>query len=265
MEEREHSFSSVRKFVSFLSFSGTGQSLISSMIDAHKNAIVSRERKVLLYIYNGSMSVDQALKEISRSSAKYTVKGRMHKGSNSSHLVHNYFNGTAEFPTVVGDKCGQLNILSILNHNDFLNMLSSKLGIQLTFIHTYRNPFDVTAHMRKFYTKYTIDRAANNIANKFVSCDLAVEKAKKFFPVIDINFDNFVLDVPLHMKQILNFLDLEVDEDFLYACKDIVNPSLTHELDDIKWTRSSLEKINTLCNFIPYLSAYGQKALSHNL
>lgn len=100
------------------------------MIDAHKNAIVSREQLILKRVFDKSLPTSSAFKTIISASESYTNKKRPHKGSKTNHLVPNQYNGCAEKLIVIGDKHGY-GVTSYINKFSYFISISEKnLGFQ---------------------------------------------------------------------------------------------------------------------------------------
>jgi len=157
---------------------------------------------------------------------------------------------------VLGDKSSYGTALNIVNSPKFLSTVSSFLGLPIHFIHTYRNPYDVTAHMRKFYTKYSTDETVDKVIHRYNIIDKALSKVNGRAPILSVNFNYFIADPEHTLTQILNFVDLSPYSTYLADCSKIINPSLLHEASDISWSDSNLAKISGLCNSLPYLSCF---------
>jgi len=254
--KKQHSLSNLVKFVSFLSFSGNGSSLISSLIDAHKHALVSREQLLLVRLYKRTISKNHLVTSVIAHSIQYSRLGRPHKGSNSYHKVPNQYNGASGDVRVLGDKSAYGTALNLVNSPKFLSTVSSTLGLPIYFIHTYRNPYDVTAHMRKFYTKYSMDETVNRITHRYSIIDRALSLVNGHAPILSINFNHFVSDPEHTLTQVLNFISLSPYSNYLKDCSSIVKPALLHEASDVSWTDNQLSKISNLCSSLPYLSCF---------
>lgn len=254
MQEKELPFlDNLKGFVSFLSFSGNGHSLISSLIDAHKNAIVSREKLVLMRLYNEKLDRAGALRNILRGSSSYTLRNRPHKGSGTSHLVPNQFNGRADPLHIIGDKHGNGTSSYLATKPNFLQDVTKKLGLPIKFIHIYRNPYNVIAHMTKF-SKFSTRSSANKVIYRYHVVDKAIKLS--ISSVLSIKFESLINRPKLTLKQIIEFLDLPVYECYLRNCASIIKPILLSEHNEVSWEGVDMDKIKSLCHSIPYLNSY---------
>lgn len=240
------SLRNLRGIVSFLSFSGCGHSLLSSMIDAHRNAIVSREQLLLNKLYLGRIDKDKMLKAAIVSSGKYTQLGRFHKGSNTSHLVPNQSNGVSSDIHILGDKHGFGVVAYINGCSDYLSRLNSILMLPIYFIHMQRNPLDVIAHTRKFETRHSISMIAKKVESKFLLLREALKKVGKS-NYLTVSYEELVNHCDDTLIKILDFLHLDSYKGFTADCAKIVDKSKVNEWDDVNWTPLSLEIAHKLC------------------
>ena len=242
-----------KTFVSFISFSGCGHSLISSLIDAHKNAIVSREHAVLGRLYKEKITIDQVEDIITKASHKYTMKGRLHKGSNTSHKVPNQFNGMAEDLMVLGDKHGGGVISCMSSYPDFYRTVTTKLRCRIKFVHIYRNPYDVAAHTKKFYSHRSMRSVVSTTVRRFELADSALRKAKI---VISVKLEDLIYHFDYSMGNVLRFLGLDNYDGFIDDCKRILRPERLYERNDVTFKAGDKERLRNLCRSIIYLNDY---------
>jgi SAM-dependent methyltransferase len=234
---RSSKFGRVNRFVSFLSFSGCGHSLVSSLLDAHKNIIISREQKSLQRLYNQHYTKEQLFSAIAESSASYTIRGRPHKGSNTHHLVLDQYNGMAADTRVIGDKSG-FDTVKSCQDTKFLEGVTKKLDMPIDFIKVTRNPFDQVAHMRKFCTQFPLRDIVRRVTARIELTENATKVAEDFgCRVFKVRLEDFVDDPGLWLNEMLMFLGLLPYEHYIQDCKRVVNPSLVNEKDDVEWNQ----------------------------
>lgn len=246
----QQDLSKIRGFVSFLSSSGNGHSLISSMIDAHRDAVVCREKHILTRVYSNEIpDKRKVFNDIINTSHTYTVEGRYHKGSQTSHIVPNQFNGRSKQPQIVGDKHGYGVTMMLNNHKDFIEVVEQKLGIPVYFIHVHRNPYDVIAHLKKF-KPWTLESTIRRMLTRFRCVDQALSSTKNS---ISVSFESFIFNVPTKLPKILNFLGLENYDGFVEDCQSIVERSKVFEWNEINWDPKQINRIERFCKPYPYL------------
>lgn len=243
------SLDSVRGFITFLSFSGNGHSLISSMLDAHENIIISREVKILKHIYNGS-DRDKMLKEIINHSKQYSAKGRPHKGSNTSHFVEGQLNGSAKRLKFLGDKNGYGTVHQVLYYKNFFKKCEALLRMPIIPIHIYRNPFRVVEHTRRFYSFRNIDDTATKVSERFHKVRRSLSRVKN---AVSIKFENILCSTDKTLLDLFKPLGIRPSDKFLGGCRSIIT-----SIDEppVMWTPKSIKLINELCSSISYLNGY---------
>lgn len=246
--------SNIRAFVSFLSSSGNGHSLVSSLLDAHRNVTVSRERQVLKrLIKNKEVEVKDMFEDIIAYSVKYTEKGRPHNGTGTSHLVPNQFNGFPySYPLlVIGDKHGFGTAKLIAQPNN-LRLLERRLHLPIYFLHIHRNPFDTIAHLSKFYTK-SLDQVIETVGTRLAIVDIAMKKAKRLGKVLSFSIEDFVSNYRSYVRKVLRFLALEPYRGYIRDCSKVLRPDLLNERCEINWTNEQIDKITAICDSFSYL------------
>ena len=252
-EKNASSLKNLRGIVSFLSFSGCGQSLLSSMIDAHKNAVVSREELLLNKLYDGRIDKQTMFLVAIESSLRYTKRGRLHRGSNTSHLVPNQSNGASSDIHILGDKHGYGVVDYIVKHKDYLRKVQSLLGLPIYFIHVRRNPCDVIAHARKFDVRCSISEIAEKVSNRFIRLKAALERVGKG-NYLTVSCEELVNNCSETLEKVLDFLHLSAYNGFIADCEKIVNKSKIFERNDVKWDSASERIATRLCQENGYAS-----------
>ena len=226
-EGEQQALSHVRTYVAFLSCSCSGHSLVSSLLDAHKNAVFSREIKaVRLLIESGDkMGV---LVRIMRRSETYTKQGRFHKGSNTSHLVPNQHNGVSERVEVIGDKHGG-GTTGVLKVGRNIQVLKDVVGVPVRFIYLDRNPLDHIGAIYKGWGKTLTKRGWESISdgsvsiylrvmNGIIKCLEALDKNE----VIRIKYERLVENPTRVLTQLVEELGLNAERGYIKDCSSII-------------------------------------------
>ena len=243
----------LEKFVSFISSSGNGHSLISSFIDAHSDALVSRERLILCRLYDGKTVRDRALNHIVAASAEYTSRSRPHKGSGTKHVVPGFYNGVSQAPKVIGDKHGWGVSCYLTTKDDFVSSLHNKLNLPLYFIHIYRHPLNVIAHLKKFYLDKSLNRIIDIVLHRQSVSEQAFCRCLDMsIPTLSVQFEKLVKDPINQIHRIFDFLGLRYIPNLVSACCGVIQPELSAELNEVDWESSHLDKIGQFCSKYGY-------------
>ncbi|MFC2144937.1 hypothetical protein ACFLQQ_01270, partial [Actinomycetota bacterium] len=137
--KNKKSCKSVEKFCFFIGYPRSGHSVVGSILDAHKNIIISHELDVVKYI-------DQGLKKeiiygsILRNSFRKSTKGREQTGYKFD--IPNEWQGRFDELKIIGDKKGGTTSVRIQRKKSLLKDMEKYFDIKVVFIHVTRNPFD---------------------------------------------------------------------------------------------------------------------------
>jgi len=237
-------FKDVRTYCMFIGSARTGHTLIASLIDAHPNAIISIELNVLEYIQRGYRK-NQLFSMILNKSKLHAEKGMIWTGY--PYFVENQMQGTFTSLIVIGDKKAGRSTEILMEKPELLFKLIQKWNIDFKFIHVIRNPYDVISSM-----------ARGGLKNRKVNSKLLDENIDRFFKrmetvkylkpqlgssILEIHHERFIKKPIKGLEQILTFLGLKPNQNYLEDCANIVNstPSMTRKLVD--WSESQIERV----------------------
>jgi len=251
-------FKGVNTYCMFIGSGRTGHTLIASLIDAHPNAIISIELNILKYIQKGYRK-NQLFSMILRNSRVHEIEGKTWTGY--SYAVKNQMQGTFTTLNVIGDKMGGISTEILMKKPDLLSKIIRKWNISLKFIHVIRNPYDVISSMAR----------GGQLKNLEVNKDLVDKNINRFFKRMDTmsylysQFGNLILEIyherfiikPIEgLEQILYFLGLSPNKDYLEDCSKIVDstPSLSRKL--VNWSESQIKRVKSESLKYPFLAKY---------
>lgn len=207
-------------YVAIVSMSGSGHSLLSSLLDAHKNVAMSREVLVVRRLLGG-MDPRKIPAMVSKASKRYTEKGRFHRGSGTSHLVPGMWSGRTMRPLVFGDKNGQGVVGALLDDPSVFNDIASA-GFSLKFIVMRRNSGHLHSFVNGWRHKFG-DKVEYRFQELSEELDQAVEVVKRSGQdFCEISYEDLVGSTSATLAEVLSFLGLDVSEDYLEACSSIV-------------------------------------------
>jgi hypothetical protein len=189
------------------------------MLDAHKDIVISRELKALEKVYLNNIDKEKILNGIISASESYTLRGRPHNGTHTSHLVPGQFNGKTNSPLMIGDKHGFGTTSCILKYADFTQVVESKLNLPIYFIRVYREPGKTAEYLNDFY-KSGIKATRAKVIKRF---ELSNKAAGLVPNVLTIHFDSFVKSPVKYLRTILNFLNVENYKGYLQSCANIID------------------------------------------
>ena len=245
--------SQLKCFVGFISFSGNGHSLVSSILDAHKQAIISREKCILWNIEGMKVAPERVFTYIARASQIYTDNGRPHKGSGTKHIVLGAHNGFVERPLVIGDKHGFGTAVRIKNNPELLKMMRKKLGLPLKFIHVYRTPFAATEHYRRFRPHQDLDRAIWHIKQRYSIVESALKNLTNYHSV---KMEDLLRNPKGVIRKLLNYVGLSPYPGYLKGCEELINPEFLNQYLFTDWTNTQVDNLTEFCLKSKFLRSY---------
>lgn len=285
-------FSHLQHFLLFFGHGRSGHSLIGSLIDAHKHAVVSHEAFILGRFNNDSawpvpeqytgdlpaliQAYDVAVQMEEQQGQRVLVfpqpdhpetlyrylalmsliqseGGRFKATSVYEYFLDYYWQGFAEQPTIIGDKCGGNLALNYRQKPWLVHQLMQFIPLPLKWLHVVRNPFDniATLSLRNHWPLHqTIDY--------YMQDEQAVELfAEKEQPdILTVRLEDFIANTEQELREIAAFLDLELNTTLLNACTAIVydEPNITrHQVD---WPPMQIERIQRHIDRTEYMEGY---------
>ncbi len=132
-------FDNVRTYCMFIGYPRSGHTLISSLLDAHPNVIITNEIDKLEYIEKG-FEKEKIFPLLLANSQSFASTGREWTGY--SYQVPNQWQGKFKTLQVIGDKKGGTSTLRLFSKPELLRLLWETIDIEKKFIHVIRNPYD---------------------------------------------------------------------------------------------------------------------------
>ena len=217
-------FDGIQRYVMFIGYPRSGHSLIGALLDAHPNMIIAHELNALKYFQWG-FSKNQVFSLLLDNSKRHAASGRTWTGY--SYAVSNQFQGTYSDLRVIGDKKGGGSALLLKENPKLLDAMEQRLGLPVTYLHVYRNPFDnITTWARggnlsrKLVTEKDLERT---IPIYFSTAELMAQlKKNSTRDILDIKQEDFIQTPAEILKNVVHKIGLEATEDYLSACSRVV-------------------------------------------
>lgn len=275
-------FSAVDVFVQFVGFPRSGHSLIGSILDAHRRAAISHELDAMGLIKKGFPEhVIYAL--IARNTSVFSRNGRY--WNSFSYEVPGQHNGRVQKPTCIGDKKGDWTVRWFRAEPRLIDITRRRITAPCKWILVTRHPLDniATMSLRKGRTYDKLRIAAENsdvFRSKLVAyqekgaitsaaldgmiddyetlCE-TIERMQAEIPPAEwthVKYERFVKHPVKEITRICRFLDLEVKEDFLSACKDIVRSSPNNSRNALTWTDRQIDRVSRFTHRFSFLQTY---------
>lgn len=247
----------IQTYCFFIGHTGSGQSLISALLDAHPYALIAHEQNSLQYIQEG-FSREQLYTLLVRNSRK---KGRYQ--SNHAYAVPNQYQGSWETLKVIGDESGSKAAGWLYQKPHLLTGLRKTLGEKLCVIHISRNPFDNIATMvyrqARGDTAKMTESLIQKAKAKYLTEAHQVEAIRQqlgngeFYPV---GIEPFLNDPDSHLKQLMDFLGLTAFPAYMEACKSHLLPDQRQVRWTIQWPAYMIDEIHAATENLSCLAGY---------
>jgi hypothetical protein len=246
------SFDHIRYFCLFVGYPRSGHTLVGSLLDAHRHAIIGLELDVLRYIRFGfsRAQIFLLLVENSRLQAK---RGRQWTGY--SYYVPNQWQGRAEQIRVIGDKRGGDTSRRLARDFSLLDRLRRRVGLPLKVIHVVRNPYDNIATMCLRGDAPGLDQAID----AYFSMADTVARVQQHLPASDfitVHHEDIIAHPIAEIANLCEFLELCADSNYLRDCASIVFEHPNRSRSKVAWTAEQRTRVARRCAQYGFLAEY---------
>lgn len=275
-------FRAVDVFVQFVGFPRSGHSLIGSILDAHRQAAISHELDAMGLIKKGVPErIIYAL--IARNTAEFSRNGRY--WNSFSYAVPGQHNGQTQRPTCVGDKKGDWAVRWFHIEPRLIDIARRRIKAPCKWILVTRHPLDniATMSLRKGRTYDQLRIAADSSADfrstlnayqekgaiPSAALDGMIDDYEKLCETIErmqaeipsaewthVKYERFVEHPGEEISHLCRFLNLDVEDDFLFACQEIIRSSPNKSRNALTWTDRQLDRVSELTRRFSFLQTY---------
>lgn len=276
--------SEVATVVQFAGFPRSGHSIVGSIIDAHRDAIVSHELDMLGLIEAGLPPAD-ILALAAANSAEFEANGRYWNGH--CYRVAGASGGHARQARVVGDKKGDWSVRHLAQRPELLDRLAETFpGLRRAWICVLRNPFDnvATLSLRRgqHYDRLKIESGSDEEFRRRLASDrggvadtVSPEMIEDYAALadgiaalrasvppadwLDIRHEDFVADPVTATRGIFDFLGLSQDDAVLDRVRALVAVRPNRSRLRIGWNAGDRERVEEIVERHPFLAGYAFK------
>lgn len=241
----------VTTFCLFIGYPRSGHSLVSSVLDAHPNALFSHRLNSLGYLKR-DFDERQVFYMAVRNAQRFAASGRRLTGY--QYDIPGQHQGRYERLLVVGDQEGKNTTSALAAEPSLLDRLG-EFEADVRFIHALRNPFDniSTWAMR---TRRTLAATADHY---FELCSANRDIRSRLDPstVFDIHHDAFLAEPAEHLERLCHFVGLDADASYIADCRAIMYASPNRSRDHAPWTSELIEGVEKRIAEYDFLGGYG--------
>ncbi|UUY05677.1 sulfotransferase [Svornostia abyssi] len=236
-------------FTAFIGWPRSGHTLVGALLDAHPDAVIAQELDALHLVAQG-LTRDELLGLVLLRDQEFGELGRRWMGRD--YRVPGGVYDTAA-PLVLGDKKGGRSTRLLARDPTLLGRLEETLGLPVRLIHVVRHPVDVITSIAR--RKPPLDDAIE----KFFAAARGNDAILARLPpehVHVVRFEDVVADPRRHIAALCEYLGLEVREDHLAACRELVLPEPPRERDTVPWSPELHAAVGTRARMHRLLADY---------
>jgi hypothetical protein len=231
-------FGQVGTFAFFLGYPRSGHSLVGSLLNAHRDAVISHELDALRYVQNGFRRT-QLFGLILHRDQQFASIGR--RWSGYEYEVPGQFQGRVERLAVIGDKRGGMSTLRLGTRPELLERLRRVVRVPVRAVHVIRNPYDNIATLAK-----RDGTSIGEATRTYVNLSLKLQTARPAFApgeLLELRYEDFVAAPADTLARICTFVGLDPEPSYLEACAGVVWPSSSRSRDAAPWTDEDLRRV----------------------
>ncbi len=245
-------YDGVRTWCIFVGYPRSGHSLVGSLIDAHRHAVISHRLDALRFFHEG-MEPRAIFHLILRNSARFAANGRRLTGY--GYAIEGMWQGRFEPELrLVGDQEGDKSARWLTRFPELLDRLLSLRGARVRFVHVIRNPYDNIATIAH-RTFQPLEQAATRY---FRLCEAVAEIKRRTDPadILDIRHEDLVARPEASVRGLWEDLSLETAVPDVRACASVVHPAVSKTRLRATWDPELVRRLEVRAAEFPWLSHY---------
>lgn len=245
-------FDDLKVLCLFIGYPRSGHSLMGSLINAHRNAVISHELDLLRYV-EWRFTRGQLLALILEKDAAFGELNR--KWTGYSYAVPGQFQGRFEELLVIGDKKGGATTARLRRNPRLIDRLRSTFELPVRFIHVVRNPYDNIATISNRTDRgldYAIERYCRDLA---ANSELIARVGSE--TVLTIRHESLIADPIDTIASVCSFLTLKPSPEYLEAGASIIHETPKRTRSQVSWTEHQLETVRDCIEKYDFIRDYG--------
>jgi Sulfotransferase domain. len=247
-------FGSVGVYCMFVGHGRTGHSLVGSLLNGHREMVVSHELDALRLLDRAQIPVsrNQLFSTILQRDAEFTGLGR--EWEKYSYDIQGTAQGEFDRLEVIGDKKGAASTRRLGHSPELLGELRETVSVPIRLVHVVRNPFDTIASRRKLketWREYGIEKFFANADNVELVSEMLDDDE-----LFRLHHEELISDTAGVLSDLCGFLGVDPGEEYLSACEEFVFDSPKQTRHEIEWSSDDIERIERKNQGYDWLSQY---------
>jgi hypothetical protein len=246
----------IERFCLFVGQSRSGHSVMGTLLNAHRHAVVAHGLDILDFMRSGVKGEDLLLLLLDRD-RWLGERSRIIGGY--SYDIPGLWLGDQSAIRIIGDKRAGSTSRYLAEDPTLLRQLSEELQLPLCLIHHVRNPWDNISSIWSRKTLGVERSLAETIGHYFEmlqGATIGIENAPPGTQSLRTFHEELISYPHQVMTEVFGLLGQAVDTHFLDSCAAFVHraPRLTRF--DAPWTPELIEQVNKRAEAYPFLARY---------
>jgi hypothetical protein len=229
----------------------SGTSLVGSLLNAHRHALIAHELNALRYLRRG-YGRQQLYWLLLQKDREFGRRGRNWTGYD--YVVPDQWQGRFERLLVIGDKKAGCSSEQLGADSQLLRRLQERIQVPLRIFHVVRNPFNVITTIHRKRPRTSLEVAVKMYFNRCRTNWRLMQQYPQ--QILTFRLEDLIADPEIHLRQICAFLDLELDSDYVRSCSDILFDKPRQSHTAIKWPDALVERVRREVECYPFLAGY---------
>lgn len=246
----------LERFCLFLGQSRSGHSVVGTLLNAHRHAVVAHGLDILDFLRAGVRREDLLLLILERD----RWLGRRSRAIGGySYDIPGLWLGDQTAIRVIGDKRAGSTSRYVAQDPDLLHRLSCELNLPLCLIHHVRNPWDNISSIWSRKTLGVNRSLAETVDHYFEMVDGAViglASAPAGTVWRRIFHEELIRNPGAVLTGLLGILGLAADASFVDSCADFIHPEPRRTRFDAPWTPALIDEVAERAKGYEFLAQY---------
>lgn len=249
--ETSSAFTNVRTYVMFIGQPRSGTSLLGSLLNAHRNVLVSQELNALKYLRRG-YGKDQLFWLIKENERRFAKNGR--KWTGYQYNVDSKWQGSCEDLLVIGDKKAGKSTEQLAKSPGLLDRLEDTVELPVRIVHIVRNPYNVIATIHRKVKNTSLKSAADMYFSRCeTNWQLMQTRPEQIY---SFYLEEFIADPSSHLRKLCDLMDVVPHEQYIQDCSEVVFKKPNQTMFDVMWSHDLVKSIAERMKAYPFLDRY---------